>query len=548
VRTYLNKAMGQLAAELAGGLMRLRRSYVDNAEALLGLIRPDQQYPYDFVVYRLTGFRPPQGDPSRQPMIPGRQLRADLQRLMLDVCDSFELRPQDYGQRVYDAATLASRFRISTKTIQRWRRLGLPARRMVFDHGRRRVAFLESSLRAFARSRRQRIMRSVRFSQLSPQEKADIIRRARRMARYARCSLMEISRRIAAATGRAVETVRYTIRRHDLANPQSAVLPYLAKPLDEQARSVVYQCFLQGVPAATLAQRYGRSRGSIYRVINEMRARQLLSRPIDCIYNQQFDLPGAHELIMVDSAAAMPAAAAMRSPPADLPPYLQSLYEWPLLSPQREHELFRRYNYLKHCADRLRRKIDANHIRAGELRQIEALLLRANAVKNEIVRSNLRLVVSIAKKHLGSGQGLLELVSDGNISLLRAVEKFDFARGYRFSTYATWAIMRNFARSVPRQRYELDRLATGQGEVLDVLAAMHKGGEVNMPELRDSVEALLGRLSPRERMVLVDHYGLDDSRPAQTLDQVGASLGLSKERVRQIEAQAMKKLRRYAAQ
>ncbi|MBL7133846.1 MAG: sigma-70 family RNA polymerase sigma factor, partial [Phycisphaerae bacterium] len=232
-------------------------------------------------------------------------------------------------------------------------------------------------------------------------------------------------------------------------------------------------------------------------------------------------------------------------PPADLPPYLRALYTVPLLSHERERELFRRYNFLKYKADMLRREIDVNHIRTSQLKQIEALLLRANAVKNQIVRANLRLVVSIAKKHVGGAQTLFELISDGNVSLMRAVEKFDYMRGFRFSTYSSWAIMRNFARSVPRERYQLDRFSTGNDEILDIAAGLrtYDPNEVNLSELRESIEVVLAQLTPTERSIVIDHYGLTDDGTTKTLEQLAGSLGLSKERVRQIEIAAFKKLR-----
>jgi RNA polymerase sigma factor (sigma-70 family) len=105
--------------------------------------------------------------------------------------------------------------------------------------------------------------------------------------------------------------------------------------------------------------------------------------------------------------------------------------------------------------------------------------------------------------------------------------------------------MRNFARSVPRERYQLDRFSTGQDEILDIAAGLksYDPDEVNLSELRESIDAMLIHLTPRERAVLIDHYGLDDSGQAKTFDQLGRQLGISKERVRQIELQALKKLR-----
>ena len=97
--------------------------------------------------------------------------------------------------------------------------------------------------------------------------------------------------------------------------------------------------------------------------------------------------------------------------------------------------------------------------------QIEKQYDEAVATKNQIIRANMRLVVSIAKRHVGPAENFFELVSDGNMSLMRAVEKFDFARGNKFSTYASWAIMKNFARTIPDEHRHRDRYRTSHAEM-----------------------------------------------------------------------------------
>ena len=151
--------------------------------------------------------------------------------------------------------------------------------------------------------------------------------------------------------------------------------------------------------------------------------------------------------------------------PAGLPPYLASLYEVPLLTRMQEAHLFRKMNYLKYKAGKLRGKLDPSQPKSSLMDQIERLYDEAVATKNQIIRANLRLVVSIAKRHVGPAENFFELVSDGNMSLMRAVEKFDFARGYKFSTYASWAIMKNFARTIPDEHRHRDRFRTSQAEM-----------------------------------------------------------------------------------
>lgn len=193
----------------------------------------------------------------------------------------------------------------------------------------------------------------------------------------------------------------------------------------------------------------------------------------------------------------------------------------------------------------MRKALDLNHVRSSLVRQIERSLAQAEVVKNQIIRANLRLVVSIARKHLHGSQTLFELVSDGNVSLMRAVEKFDYSRGFKLSTYASWAIMKNFARSVPKERYRLDRFVTGTDEVMDILGGLagYDSHACSLSELRDSLEVVLAQLSARERSIVVEHFGINSSGRTQTLEQISRQIGLSKERVRQIERGAMDKLR-----
>jgi RNA polymerase sigma factor (sigma-70 family) len=571
MQRYSNNSMEELAAQLKGGLLRLRKGYVEAAESLLDVIDDEAEYPLEFVLYRITGFRPARGA-QQSPTLAGKKLRADLMKLILDISGSFVFKVGE-ADGISDVPQLAKRFGISIKTVQRWRHAGLPARRMVFPDGSRRLCFRESAVGSFVRKNPTRIARAARFGRLGKREKDEIIRRARRMAAFTHCSLADVAKRLARRTGRGAETIRRAIRTHDAANPRKAVFPNMGAPLKEQQREEIYRSFLRGTSVTLLARRFGRARDSIYRIIYETRAGQLIRRPIEYVHNPMFDLPDADELILGRSRTpevALPAAddqsalpepqttegedAAGRSvvstsaqrPKAELPPYLKALYEAPLLSSEQEMELFRRMNYLKCKADKLRRQVKIHHVLTSRLTQIESLLMQANAIKNQIVRANLRLVVSIAKKHVNNVQSLFELVSDGNVTLMRTVERFDYSRGFRFSTYASWSIMRSFARTVPKERYQMDHFTTGNEEILDIASGLqtYNPDELNLPELRESIEAVLTQLSPRERAILIEHYGLDAGREPQTLDQISQGLGVSKERVRQIEAQAIKKLRR----
>jgi RNA polymerase primary sigma factor len=270
------------------------------------------------------------------------------------------------------------------------------------------------------------------------------------------------------------------------------------------------------------------------------------------MYSEEFELPDADAWILGagDESKDRHGSKKVRVP-KDVPAFLEHLYRTPLLSRGQEWDLFRCYNYLKFRAARLRDQIDPAKPRGSQLDDVEDLLAQSEQMRAKIIQSNLRLVVSVAKRHMGGVVGAGELVSDGNLALMRAVEKFDYTRGNKFSTYATWALMKNYARSIPEEQYQHERFQTGREELLR-LAERHRIEEEPEEEqasgAREAVNRLLGVLSDRERLIVTRHYGLNEAGRKQTLEQIGHLLGVTKERVRQLEQRALRKLRDAAGE
>jgi len=295
----------------------------------------------------------------------------------------------------------------------------------------------------------------------------------------------------------------------------------------------------------------------MYRVISEVRAEQLAKQLSDYIYHPSFDDAVQESEIMgpmPDATAFADAKACLRTP-KDVPAELAPLYEMPLLSKPQEQHLFRQMNFLKHRLKKQCEKfqrpdgsIDAAKVRIEDLEAIERLQEEVTAIKDMLVSCNMRLVVSIAKRHAAQSDNFFELLSDGNMSLLRAVEKFDYSRGNKFSTYASWAIMKNFARSIPQERYHKERYVTGRDELFE-RALDNRTDERELVSSAEQaahrVNRLLENLSPRDREIVRLRAGLDGSEP-KTLEEIGQQLGITKERVRQLNVRIMKQLRNIA--
>jgi RNA polymerase primary sigma factor len=542
---YLSPLIKQLRDQQIRVASRDKKlEHVNRAEKLLAEIDQQREYPYEYLCYRITEFRP---ETAAGVALGGKELAHDLRLFVEDVSDSVDLRPEEAGEPVHTVDELSKMFKVSTKTISRWREQGLVSRRFLFDGKRKRVGFLRSSVERFVTQNESRVKRGERFSLISDEERREMIERARRLVRAGGCPT-EVAKRIARHLNRSFETVRSVLKQYDEQNPHHALFPEQTGVLTDEVKQRIFQQHRRGESAEALARKFCRSKTVVYSVVNEMRARRILELPLDFIPNETFEQAGIEKKILAPLPAPETPVKKVRGP-SGLPPYLMSLYEVPLLTREQEYHLFRQFNYLKYKATKLRDKLNPTAARASVMDEIEALYDRAVKVKNEIVQANLRLVVSIAKRHVSASEDFFALVSDGNMSLIRAVEKFDFSRGNKFSTYASWAIMKNYARTIPDEYKRRDRFRTSQEEMFQ--AAQDNRGDQLRAEtgqrLRvEQVEKILSHLDERERMIIVSRYGLDHSREPLTLKEVGSEMGVTKERIRQIEARALDKARQAA--
>jgi RNA polymerase primary sigma factor len=285
--------------------------------------------------------------------------------------------------------------------------------------------------------------------------------------------------------------------------------------------------------------------------------------------------------------------------------YLKQIGKVALLNAEEEVELAKRIEAGLYAAERMRRSIDAGEKVSPQMRRDLRWIIRdGERAKNHLLEANLRLVVSLAKRYTGRGMAFLDLIQEGNLGLIRAVEKFDYTKGYKFSTYATWWIRQAITRAMADQARTI-RIPVHMVEVINKLGRIQREllqdlGREPTPEelakemditpekvleiqqyarepisldqtigdegdsqlgdfiedseavvavdavsftlLQDQLQSVLATLSEREAGVVRLRFGLTDGQP-RTLDEIGQVYGVTRERIRQIESKTMSKLR-----
>ncbi len=243
------------------------------------------------------------------------------------------------------------------------------------------------------------------------------------------------------------------------------------------------------------------------------------------------------------------------SAPAGTSDLFSCLYLSELLTAEQEHHLFRKMNYLKYLAEQIRQEILPLSKRRmsrkvkSKIRTLSGNLREALMIRNYIITANLRLVISIARKLVDLNNPLEDLFSQGTVPLIRAVEIFDFNRGTRFSTYATWAVRNHLHRVTGRTRKYEKKFVTGDTGYFESCQDK-RAGRRNSETTQTDVYRLLGtvidKLSQRDQIIISERFGLfnTDSSP-KTFREIGLSLGISTERVRQLLHRSLEKLQGF---
>ncbi len=268
--------------------------------------------------------------------------------------------------------------------------------------------------------------------------------------------------------------------------------------------------------------------------------RNLLSGVVGYIPNELFDRPDAHARLFDRPAALKDDSGVYQldAPASD--------------GTDPETRMFLRLNYCRKRVVQLLRARGVTRLTAADLQELLHWERAALEARNEIVRMNMPLVLAMAKRTRIVGLDVTDLISEGNLALLRAVFKFDVARGYKFSTYACRAILKSFSRIATRSARHRGHCPTEFDPTMERGEA-ERERRISLEtdclgELRSIMERNAAQLTDVEQAVIRARFALDDTAPAlerraKTLEQVGEMIGVTKERVRQIQNKALLKLR-----
>ncbi|MBN2314597.1 MAG: sigma-70 family RNA polymerase sigma factor, partial [Sedimentisphaerales bacterium] len=528
-----------------------RRKQLDAAEQLYAIVDKDKEYPFEFVCFRITGFH--LKSDIDIPLIKGDELLEDLRIFITKLSGRLAEPVAEKDQKIYTMQELAERMKVSTKTIYRWRKRGLIARKYVFDDGVKRLGFLQSAVDDFLRTNPDLVNHAKDFSRLTLKQRQKIINEAAKLSADTSLSRHQIISKISAKVGKSHETIRYTLLDYEQAHPEKTLFKKSTGAIDPAQAAEIYRLYKQGCSIKELMERYDRNRSSIYRLINQRRAKALLAKKIEFVSSDDFLKEDIQETVLANPLDLEETPERKQIESFELageyllPEYLRILKDTPVLNREREIALFRRYNFLKFLANQARAGMKLSNASGSRLTRIEGYLAEAEEIRRRIVEANLRLVISIAVKHMGAGMDFSELVSKGNFALINALEEFDYTKGFRFGRLASLNIAKEYAKLSGKSVRRIHTKAGSRQDMEHRLRTTLAHDVSSMEKTHRSLAQIItNELNERERYIIMNRFGLVGSpirKETKTLKQIGEDLGLTKERIRQLELIALQKLR-----
>lgn len=542
--SFKTSAVRELFRNLRYAPADTRHRQMDAAEQLVNAIDPSLAYPEDFITFRITGYRP---DAASEPhLVPGDAVRGDLARFVQLLSATLSLPEERDGSRAITLEDVARRLGVSTKTIQRYRQQGLVCHRVAFDDGRAVLACYEDALERFVSPRLDHVAKAAEFSRLGIEQEAAIIEAARSMHAESGCSLNEAALRLAERYGRAHETMRGLLRRHD----QRTAEPIFREhgTITARDKRLIERAFRFGIPTETLARRFGRSLDTMVRHIARLRGEALARIELKWVDLPTFALPEADAIVLSPpcvrtdlDGGPWPTGilSIVRSAHASNDPLDESTAD----------SLIAGMHFLTR---RARQGTESLGARPSErdLDRIETDLRWVAAIRHRLVIGALPAALGRIEQHLGRKladrtpeviRALLQLAVDEALATAVTV---DPSRGQNFERRVALAMDRALSRAgLPRGAE---------------LAGVRHRDEFTSPNLFDAIEPWRRVIGPRadlrthvdllsseERAVAETRWGWAGSQP-RTMQETAAILNIAERTVGKVEDGAMRSLRAAA--
>ncbi len=487
----------------------VRKRSMDAAEALIADIEPNRNYPLDFVVFRVTGYRSPHTEPSAT--LVGDILLGDLATLVQRLSGSIELAANVDGRVPLVLDDVARQLNVSVKTVQRYRRLGLVCHQVELDGATRMVCFADA-LQRFIENRKAPLKSASAYTRISEDVRAMMIEKAKLLRDSERLSLNEAALRIAGEHGRAHETVRGLLRRFD----RRADQPIFTErgPLTRREHRMILRAHERGVQTAEIAARVGRSRKAVHRAILRQRGQRVRELSLTFLELNTFHRDDAQEVLL--SPAIVRSNLNQPELSDDALHLLAVSHDWLEMPEHNEHALLGAYNFLKYRAATTIASLDTVPS-AAAVDDIETDLRWAALVKRKLVLHGMAVALQRVEQNLH--RPLSQAPRDTIVSSIalawtvaaRTVDTVDPQKDQHIARVCGYAMERTLA-------------ASGQRSIESQAAARHEPGTVLIEEPLQHICAWQRAIDPPARWFA--HLHQLDSHAAELVSQHFGLTGL----------------------
>jgi hypothetical protein len=515
---------------------------IERAESLASEIDIDQAYPADWIVFRVTGYRPEMDEPA---LVPGADLLGDLSALVEHLSHGAAMRWTDLDDGSFlDTQSLCERWGVSRKTVDRFRKRGLIARRVESSEGQSILMFSAAAVESFEASPNAPVARASNFTRISDDEAQQIRRRARRYHTTLNLSLNETAKRLAARFSRSHEGVRQLLLRLDRTAPPPIFRP--RPPAMDRRKALVLRASRLGIEPATIADRLGVSRDSITRTHVEARADILrsftLAEPTD-------DVTDATPESLIDSPPLNEAIEHDPTNPHDTDLALLVAHARTLAPPKAADESRLALERLatERAAARILHQLPSANVSATLVDQAETLLRRESRLREQLVRMQLGSVIrtiedslAVQVDHVVASE-LTQLLALSIAAAAEAAGRFDPSKGSRLAAPVGLAVSRvvtAWDRSGARTAHGGRALPLlRQGHAIDDWTRRVSPWQTHLePDPR--VRRFLNTLPEPLRSILALRYGF--SCTPMTTAQIAAALNLAPTRINPLVRQAIR--------